>query len=584
VAFFIRKRPPERCHPAEVEVAEFLAELDDGWLVRWGFTYQDNKGALREGDFLISGPNGGVLVLEVKAGPVALNPYTGLWTTSSGDDPSFQLDEEWSSVVSQIERHKGSSPSVFVGRSLGTPHVSLPSNCPNHHGIPRELIFDRRDLRKFAQTFEQRMSAWGARTSRVDREIFEAAFGSEASPKSIRHFVDDIDRLVLRHTEASYGLLDQLADNRRFLVSGGPGTGKTWLAVELARRWAGEGKTVLLLTYNLGLTEELRSMIERMEVMKRVQPKSITVMAWEDLVRQAFLEAGLPYEPPSEKEALRKFFEDDVPALMQDMVVGGQIRARFDALVVDEGQDHDTASASTNNAGGWWPAYFSLLKRGALGSSIAVFHDTAQRPSFRAGSFEPESLVSAWGTEPVRIRLGQSLRYTQQIFKYLNGLSSPALQGLRAGLGSQPVWHQGNEVEEISVPREESVQAVASIVERWINQGWARAEQILILSRRGTQSGSSLGGITNLSGFPLVTDFRPERGSIGFGSVNRAKGLDRLAVIVVDFAPWGSMPVEDHFPFFMGVSRARQLLAVVGVRPNFNELTQVSHLAAGASR
>ena len=47
--------------------------------------------------------------------------------------------------------------------------------------------------------------------------------------------------------------------------------------------------------------------------------------------------------------------------------------------------------------------------------------------------------------------------------------------------------------------------------------------------------------------------------------MNRAKGLDRLAVIVIDFPDWSALPDAERAPFFMGVSRARQLLAETGL-------------------
>jgi hypothetical protein len=147
-------------------------------------------------------------------------------------------------------------------------------------------------------------------------------------------------------------------------------------------------------------------------------------------------------------------------------------------------------------------------------------------------------------------------------------LNCPSLKELVAGLGAPPAWSQGVDVEQVEAPPNGTPACVAEIVSRWVVQGWARPEQILILSRRGSLEGSSLRGMTELGGHPLAETFHPERGTVGFGSVNRAKGLDRLAVIVIDFPVWPAILDNERIPFFMGVSRARQLLAVVGVIPS----------------
>src|ERR1700758_2464116 len=61
MARWIYQRPIECCDPTELLVAKRLTLLSDGWVIRWGFYYDSD----REGDFLILGPTGGVLVLEV---------------------------------------------------------------------------------------------------------------------------------------------------------------------------------------------------------------------------------------------------------------------------------------------------------------------------------------------------------------------------------------------------------------------------------------------------------------------------------------------------------------------------------------
>jgi hypothetical protein len=59
------------------------------------------------------------------------------------------------------------------------------------------------------------------------------------------------------------------------------------------------------------------------------------------------------------------------------------------------------------------------------------------------------------------------------------------------------------------------------------------------------------------------TNLEQRSDEIGMLSVNRAKGLDALAVLLVDYGPWQELSDFDPVGFFMGASRARQLLAIV---------------------
>ncbi len=87
MARWIYQRPIECCDPTELIVAKRLALLSDGWVIRWGFYYDTD----REGDFLILGPTGGVLVLEVKGGELRKLSTTGRWEGPDRDHPMTQL-------------------------------------------------------------------------------------------------------------------------------------------------------------------------------------------------------------------------------------------------------------------------------------------------------------------------------------------------------------------------------------------------------------------------------------------------------------------------------------------------------------
>lgn len=100
MAKWIYNRPYEFCGPAELDVARVLAKLGDGWTIRWGFYYDTD----REGDFLVIGPTGGVLVLEVKGGQLRKLDTTGRWEEPEQDHPLMQLSAEWKAVIQRMER------------------------------------------------------------------------------------------------------------------------------------------------------------------------------------------------------------------------------------------------------------------------------------------------------------------------------------------------------------------------------------------------------------------------------------------------------------------------------------------------
>ena len=83
------------------------------------------KGLGEEGDFLILGPVGGLLVLEVKSSLPRHFAETGRWEGAGGDDPISQLNTEWQGVIHGI-RAKGNPP--FIERALCVPGVDAPTD------------------------------------------------------------------------------------------------------------------------------------------------------------------------------------------------------------------------------------------------------------------------------------------------------------------------------------------------------------------------------------------------------------------------------------------------------------------------
>jgi hypothetical protein len=134
---WILHRPPHASNSSEIRVAERLKSLGESphtWIVIWGYYYQDGQGMRREGDFLILGPAGGLLVLEVKSTLPRHFPETGQWEGAGGGDPLAQLHGEWQGVIRGIKA-KGNPP--FVEKALCVPDVVAPLEVETFQGIQR---------------------------------------------------------------------------------------------------------------------------------------------------------------------------------------------------------------------------------------------------------------------------------------------------------------------------------------------------------------------------------------------------------------------------------------------------------------
>jgi hypothetical protein len=108
---------------------------------------------------------------------------------------------------------------------------------------------------------------------------------------------------------------------------------------------------------------------------------------------------------------------------------------------------------------------------------------------------------------------------------------------------------------------------VTRIIASWVEIGYCLPEDVLILHTRTELKSSVLGACETIAGLPLVEyGTPPEDGkkAIRHLSINRAKGLDALAVIMVGAEPFQKIrKVDNQYTYFMGASRAKQMLAIV---------------------
>ena len=561
MAHWTIQRPQEHSHPAEIRVAEQLRDLDDSWTVIWGYYYTDKRGTEREGDFLVIGPAGGILVLEVKNTLPRWFSGTGKWEGEQ-DNPVNQLMEEWSAVVRIV---KEEDLGTWVAKALCVPGEAASRDHDMVQGIQRSLLVFKNDLADWLPGVWLRLfgKKVGQTVPASHRERILKRLGASRRPEHARDFLDHTEELFRRQLTHRFQLLDQLRGNRQLLVLGGTGTGKTWHAIEQATRYAADGAKVLFLVYNLALTTQLR----RLVAMRQLESGSITVMGWEELFLQ-LARSGEEIEPPAgDFDALREFYEHTLPGRVHTLLEDPPSRPDwpvFDALVADEAQDHDTAW-DAGASGGWWDVYRALLRDGGE-APASIFYDPAQRPPFRDSQrFQAEDLRSGW-SQPAHVHLQPALRYTRPLWTFFQQHRHPAINPMLEALGRGDHLPEGPEPEIHEVTDHAAARTcVQEIITRWKTEGLCRPDEVLILHKESTIAASALGD-TRVIGPHNLRDVLDEKadGAIRHTSINKAKGLDARAVIIVGCEPvTDTMSDFDAYTWFMGVSRARQLLAVI---------------------
>jgi len=93
------------------------------------------------------------------------------------------------------------------------------------------------------------------------------------------------DEQQIHLSDQQFGALDLLASQRRALILGVAGSGKTLLAAEKARRLAGQGFEVLLTCFNRPLAEHLAATIGQLD--------GVTVSTFHGLAERLGQEVGL---------------------------------------------------------------------------------------------------------------------------------------------------------------------------------------------------------------------------------------------------------------------------------------------------
>ncbi|HNA22821.1 MAG TPA: NERD domain-containing protein/DEAD/DEAH box helicase, partial [Agitococcus sp.] len=322
---------------AEQKVLSALSSLPSPWqifnTVEWRNlgNYGEEVG---EADVVVFNPQYGLIIFEVKAGSVYLKD--GQWFYASGrpmkQSPFSQARRNRFALIEKLEKRLGKTTveQLAITHAVWFPDVKWPKQLVIAEAPSSHFIFDRHTLSNPLPQLEKMFAEVKQASSPVWTKIQQNALKELLAPDCLLlvPLANELDESVTQlhqATEQQIRVLRLLRTQKRLLIEGGAGSGKTLLATMMAREHAQQGKKILFTCYNKALALQLA---EQLSAYKQ----QITVLHFHELVRFCALQAGLTYQVPADEQQRRHFFNDDCPELL--MAAAEKIQDRYDSLIV----------------------------------------------------------------------------------------------------------------------------------------------------------------------------------------------------------------------------------------------------------
>ena len=470
----------------------------------------------------------GFATVEVKGGRVWLENAQWLQATPDGIKA---LDLEDQAIGHKHRLGKYLAARWKYGRPrmqhlVALPDSDLGSDDPSP-GLPRSLVIDKSQLSDAAglvfDSLTIRMQGQPTRWpgDALVQEASELLAGRGDPQERLAQRISAVDEQVRLLTEEQFLALDLAERVPRVEISGGPGTGKTWLAMEQARRWVEKGERVGFVCFSRGLAAWVSRATE-------VWPAKQRSLLWVGTLHALGRSWGVEVPPDLTRED-SAFWEVEFPARMAELAASASLR--FDALIVDESQDF---------ADNWWPAVLGGLKDPDRGR-LMIFSDERQRVFDR----ESDPLD---GLVPLSVK--RNMRNTKQIARVFQPLTDD-----RQDL----IGMDGPRVRFVPCPSRQAIPTADDAAVALLDEGWQPCDVVLLTTNHRHpvhKDQVESDGLTDYWSRLWDND------DIFYSTVTAFKGLERQAV-VLSVDGFRSPEVARQI-LYVGMSRARQQLVVCG--------------------
>lgn len=537
-------RDPDFRSTAERRTFDKLAtDLPAGWGVAHGVSWTvldaDRRQRSGEADIVVVAPEG-ICTIEVKGGVIERRGTKWYSTDRAGRTHDIRDPSNQALASSKLLQAKLRSIGIRGGEHAHA--VVFPDCTPDVVELGMDLdggvlvdgkAFDDigAHVTALLRVERPRPRLTSAEIERIDRLLEpDWSLGGDLGLE-----IGRVRKDAARLSDEQHRALKALAGVPRVVVRGGPGTGKSVLALRFAADMAAQGGEVLYVCYNRPLADaQARAAHEVAHL--RVSTFHELCERWAEDSR---LELG-PRPPRGDRTATSAYFERLVDTVVGEMPVpDGE---RYDAIVVDEGQDFTQE----------WVALLEL----ALADESSRFHvylDDAQR--IYNTDAEPVTLDGAvdW---PLTGQQRTAADLARSIATFL-GDPEPDCR-LAGGTALEIV-----EVESAA----EIPKALSRLLHTLLGERGVDNEDLVVqtgvAARKSAVWGEKLGNVTLRGRDPDSHEAPPplRHDEVRVETIHRFKGLEAPATILVEIDP--STKADLRTLVRIGLTRAQTYAAII---------------------
>lgn len=506
----------------------------------------------------------GVLCLEVKGGDVRLDNGKWEYIDRSGishfkeESPFTQARSNKESLMQYVRETYKKKNGSEIKRCVYGYGVVFPDTIFHERGagIDLNIVFDDSTenfddyLIGLYDLWEERisdrlnLSSQNRRMQRLNtghisllEELLIGKTGENKETIVSKNFFD-VDGKLKELSDEQYKVFQYGIQNRRQLIEGGAGTGKTLIAMKYAIEKAKEGNQVLLLCFNKLLADWVGKNIS----FQTDDDLGIKVINFHEYLMEI---TGL--EIPENRSDFNEFFKRRLPDAFMEMVDSYE---PFDTLVVDEGQDLLFEN--------YLLCIDQFVTGGLSHGNWIVMYDENQniylRDELQSGLEEIKSYNPFFG------QLRENYRNTRQIVEaneeltHIHPMSYVGLDGEKAEVFEYADNLNGQ-------------RQLKSIVKGLRKKG-VPCKDIVILSQHRLKNSILEGKRQLLEGIAPIQPMQSKDGTIlnvpdhviKYSSIYSFKGLEAHVVIII------GMDKDDEVSrrlFYTGISRAKSKLFVL---------------------